>query len=265
MKQLVQYGIVLDLSHPSTPTMGIYNRDVHLDWIERLKRAFIREKFADECEERFEASVLFEAEPELKKLLQSVWSDFDQNMIIRPSHAEKNDGTRAHKIAPEMNRDTVQIPVISYLHEKELMTINQRIVALEPTNENPAIKGLYDFNQLSKNVIEAWFIENELKVPSLDIKENREESYDDSFRLDEDSSLAFKMGKEYSLTPNQYRVISYLYETWLKDPKAWKSSEAIKKATNIKSKMYQIFKMNLDVWNELIDRPPGKRKYRLKI
>ena len=264
--QLVQYGILLDLSNPRAPAMGIYEKDVHLDWIERLKGAFKREKFADECEDRFETSVPFKVDPELRGLVQSVWPEFDDEIIIQPSAASIYDRTRAHDLALQMIKPAVQIPVISYLHEKELIRISQRIQVLESDKENRIIKGLYEFNQLSKYVLEAWFVENELEVPSIGLPEAQDEGEGEPFRLDEETGRAFKGGEEYPLTPNQFRVVSFLNEALMQEEDGWKKWEAIKKHTKVEaSKMYEVFRDNQPAWNHLIDHPSGKRKYRLKV
>jgi len=244
--------------------MGTYDPAIHFDWIEKRKQALRKEKYADDSRVSDTDIILYKDDKELKELLQSIWPEFDETRRSKPSQADDDDYD-VYGYAFQMNRPRVQFPVIRYLHEKELGRIIQRIQELEPHCENPVISGIYKFNQLSKQVIEAWFLENKQGMPPIDLPEEQLGKGVVPFRLDEDARTAIKGGIEYPLTPNQFKVVSFLYEALTQgDP--WKSFYAIKKHTGIGAgKMYEVFRDNKPVWKDLIEHPLGKRKYCLKV
>ncbi len=62
----------------------------------------------------------------------------------------------------------IQIPFITWLNKNELNRISARLNNLFPNKTSLAIKPLWEFTDLARQVIEGWCIRNNLEIPKIE-------------------------------------------------------------------------------------------------
>lgn len=162
---LEQYGIGLRYADYAHPKAGNFNPELYSKWIEARRQLCQRRgwlardiiKYGGDTQTLFGKQLTFP-----HHLMELIWELTDS-----PS------GTLLDKIVIDKNKSgiiypKIQIPFISWLNKNELNRISARSIELSPQKKNPAIKPLWDFNDLTRQIIEGWYIRNSLEIPKIE-------------------------------------------------------------------------------------------------
>lgn len=88
---LEQYGMPLDLGHPSLPPMATYSSEIHLGWIEQQKRSLKQRTLKNIAESR-RTFTRYKDDEQLLDLLKSIWPTFEEIRSAMPSQAARDKG-----------------------------------------------------------------------------------------------------------------------------------------------------------------------------
>lgn len=162
--RLIQTGIRLDKDRKEFVYEGPYTAEKHLAWIEHRRRRCQQRGWLakDIINVGGDMQILFGKELSFPPdLMELIWKLTDSPTGTPYSEIKINE-----KISGLIYRE-IQIPFISWLHENTLKSIISRREELLPNKNNPAIKSLWEFNQVAQNVIEGWYVHNGLDVPQI--------------------------------------------------------------------------------------------------
>jgi len=159
---ILQLGVSLDMNHPDYFCVGVFNSMKYLDWFE--SRRLMCERWAWRFNNMRGADQSYLSHNNIQ------YPDDVMQIIINKLGVEA--GTPIERI--DLNEENekeiyaaIQLPLIKYLHERELIRILTRLSELSPQKKNPAIKPLWDFNDLARQIIKAWYIRNGLEIPRI--------------------------------------------------------------------------------------------------
>lgn len=164
-KQLTQRGINLDKDRKEFLYDGAYTADKHFAWIEhrRLRcqqRGWLARNIIDYgCDMKISFFINLSFPPELMGIIRKL-TDAPTG---KPSDELIIDEEKASLIYPE-----IQVPIISWLHNNELIRISARLKELYPNKNNPDGKTLWEHANLCREVIEGWFIRNNQEIPKIE-------------------------------------------------------------------------------------------------
>ncbi len=164
-QRLIQRGIGIDKDRKEFQYEGPYTQEKHYQWVEQRRR---------QCQQRGwlakdiikvggDMQILFGEKLSFPPdLMELIWKLTD-SPTGTPFSEIKIDEKISGLLYPE-----IQIPFISWLHKNTLKSIISRREELLPNKNNLAIKSLWDFNNLARQVIEAWYIRNNRAIPKIE-------------------------------------------------------------------------------------------------
>lgn len=157
---IYQYGIFLYRDQQEAVSNGFYNSNLHLKWVEKLRREGATSGWGPHHGSR--ETIYYPRMEGLKDVVSSAWGS------IRNQRTKPTLGPGSGKYATKLLNPEVQLPIISWLHENELERIVARLDELESQKKrNPLYETLYEFTLLAKNVIEHWYVRNGKEVPRV--------------------------------------------------------------------------------------------------
>ncbi len=159
------WGINLQYNDPSYKTNGTFSAEKFLEWIEVKRKAcenrgwLARDiiKYGGDTQTLFGKQFTFP-----HHLMELIWELTDSpsgNALDQITIDKKKSGIIYQKI---------RIPFISWLNKNELNRISARLKDLFPNKTSLAIKPLWEFNNLARQVIEGWYIRNGLEIPKIE-------------------------------------------------------------------------------------------------
>ncbi len=159
------YSIHLQYNDPAYPRTGTFDPAHYLDWIEARRQG---------CERRgwLAKGIIKYGGNYQMRLLEEPYLPINLMELICEL-TDSPSGTTLDKIIIDKNKSgiiypEIQIPFISWLNKNELNRISARLKDLSPNKTNPAIKPLWEFTDLARQVIEAWYIRNNLEIPKIE-------------------------------------------------------------------------------------------------
>lgn len=162
---LEQYGIGLKYADYAHPNAGNFNHELYSKWIEARRQLCERRGWLarDIIKYGGDTQILFGKQLYLPPyIMELIWK-----------LTESTSGTTLDKIIIDKDKSgiiyrKIQIPFISWLNKNELNRISARLKDLSPNKTNPAIKPLWEFTDLARQVIEGWYIRNNLGIPKIE-------------------------------------------------------------------------------------------------
>ena len=167
---LEQYGIGLQYADYAHPNAGNFNHEVYSKWIEARRQLCERRgwlardiiKYGGDTQTLFGKQLTFPHH--LMELILELTDSPSGTLLDKIIIDKKKSGI----IYPE-----IQIPFNSWLNKNELNRISARLNELIPQKNNPAIKPLWDFDDLARQIIGGWYIRNNLEIPKIEYPGNK--------------------------------------------------------------------------------------------
>ncbi len=164
------YGINLDYTEYAHPEVGNFDSDHYMDRIESRRQLCAAQKWRAKDIQEFGGNfqIYLLRSPDLTdELMQLIW-EWTQSPTGTPL-----DQINFNEKISRIKKPKSHIPIISWLHEIELLRIVARREKLSPNKNNPVIKAQWEFHKVAQQVIEAWFSRNELDIPKIYVEGQR--------------------------------------------------------------------------------------------
>ncbi len=161
-----QYGIMLKYGDYAHPQAGNFKPELYTKWIEaRLEFCKDRGWLAkDILKYGGDMKILF------GKGLNNIpiqIMDLIKKSTGSPTTTHLDELIIDKKIAG-LIKPVIEIPFISWLNQVELNQVSARLNELFPQKINPAIKPLWEFTDLARQIIEGWYIHNTQEIPKIE-------------------------------------------------------------------------------------------------
>ena len=163
-QQLIQRGIRLDKDRREFQYDGEYTARKHLAWVEyRRKKCQERGWLAKDiiksyCDQR----IWLEELNIPHHLIELLWKLLDSPTGTPYSELIIDDNISA------LIYQEIQIPIISWIHEKELIRISRELKRIYPNKDSAVGKIEWEYANFIWEVIEGWFIRNKLEIPKIE-------------------------------------------------------------------------------------------------